>query len=92
MSKKTKQPSFEEAIELLEEITRQLERGDLSLEDSIAAYEKGMQLSKSCKQMLDRAERKLEYLAQQEDGSLVKKPIEPAEEQGESHNQSRLFQ
>lgn len=90
------QLSFEEAIEKLEEITRQLEGGALSLDQSIEAYETGMQLKKLCQTMLERAEKKLEYLERKSDGELERKPIDlDGEENGEARSQadqSRLFQ
>ena len=87
-----KEPSFEEAISQLETITRQLESGELSLDDSIKAYEKGMQLKKICQQMLDRAEGRLEYLAKQEDGSVEAGPIDLGNTSLDHADQSRLFQ
>lgn len=78
-SKKSKQISFEEALEELEEITRQLEGGALSLDESIKAYEQGMELKKICQDMLEHAERKLEFLEKQENGEIEKKPIEAGE-------------
>jgi len=91
------QLSFEEAIDQLEEITRKLEGGALSLDESIQAYETGMQLKKHCQTMLERAEKKLEYLERKSDGELERKAIETDEDDegdGErSHaDQSRLFQ
>lgn len=86
------EPSFEDAIAELESLTRQLESGELSLDHSIKAYEKGMQLKKICQQMLDKAEGRLEYLAKQEDGSLETHPIAMAESEIHQTDQSRLFQ
>ncbi|MCB1308316.1 MAG: exodeoxyribonuclease VII small subunit [Leptospiraceae bacterium] len=98
MAKKAKEPaksepSFEEAIDLLEQITRQLESGALTLDESIRAYEQGMELKKTCQKMLENARKKLEYLERKEDGSLERKDIEMDEdEEIESAGQSRLFQ
>ncbi|MCR9141104.1 MAG: exodeoxyribonuclease VII small subunit [bacterium] len=90
---------FEEAIEQLEEITRKLESGAMSLDESIKAYESGMELRKICTEMLSRAEKKLEYLERRSDGSLEKKPILSGESEVEnddadenSTDQTRLFQ
>ena len=74
MSKK-KEPGFEEALLELEEITRALESGELSLDDSIQSYEKGMELKKVCLDILKKAEKKLEYLEKNSEGSLEKKSI-----------------
>ncbi len=86
--------SFEEAIEELETITRQLESGSLSLDESIKAYEKGMQLRQVCREKLEQAEKKLEYLERRDDGSLDKQAID-TDEDGDDRDateQSRLFQ
>ena len=98
-SDKGKEPEigFEEAIELLEEITRKLESGAMSLDESIKAYEKGMELRRICSEMLSRAEKKLEYLERQADGSLEKKTIVSDGDAGDDSSpdstaQSRLFQ
>ena len=92
MAAKQKKPSFEEAIQQLEEITRQLEKGSLSLDHSIQAYEKGMQLSKLCSEMLKKAERKLESIEMNEKGELERKSIDLEEGEKGSVEQSRLFQ
>ena len=78
-TKKSKEISFEEALSDLEEITRQLEGGALSLDESIKAYEQGMELKKICQNMLEKAEQKLEFLEKQENGGIEKKPIETDE-------------
>ena len=66
-------PSFEESIKKLESIVDQLEKGDLSLEESLKLFEEGVGLSTACKQELDAAEGKVEMLIKQRDGSL--KPV-----------------
>ena len=80
MAKKKESISFEEALQQLEEITRNLESGELTLDDSIKAYEKGMELKKICTSILETAEKKLEYIKKQEDGSVSVEPI-PEKEQ-----------
>lgn len=76
-----KQISFEEALKELEEIAERLERGSLSLEDSIKAYERGMELKKICSDRLVDAEAKIEFLSKTPDGetskSTIKKKKEP---------------
>ncbi|MCE9599720.1 MAG: exodeoxyribonuclease VII small subunit [Spirochaetia bacterium] len=64
-----KKPGFEEALAELEELTRSLESGELTLDQSVEAYEKGMELKKQCYEMLASAEKKLEYL-EKKDGEL----------------------
>jgi exodeoxyribonuclease VII small subunit len=70
MAKAEKPKNFEDAIEELETILDQIERGEASLEDSITHYERGVSLVKHCQGVLDRAEKRIRELTQQEDGSL----------------------
>ena len=51
--------TLEEAFARLEEITRRLEDEKISLEDSFAQYQKGMQLLKYCNESIDRVEKKV---------------------------------
>jgi exodeoxyribonuclease VII small subunit len=53
---------FEAAIAELETIVRKLEEGDLALEQSLALYERGVQLSRFCHARLEDAERRIEVL------------------------------
>jgi exodeoxyribonuclease VII small subunit len=68
----SKQISFEEALDELEKIAEKLERGQLSLEESIKAYERGMELKKICTDRLKEAEGKIEFLSKNSEGKLVK--------------------
>jgi len=68
---------FEESLKQLETIVGQLEKGDLSLEDSIRLFEEGMGLSSVCKQELDAAEGKVQVLLKQRDGSMKPEPFPP---------------
>jgi exodeoxyribonuclease VII small subunit len=54
--------TFEQAFGQLEEVVRQLESGELSLEQSLALFEKGMRLAKLCEGKLDQAEQKVSQL------------------------------
>jgi len=54
--------TFEAAFAELEATVRRLESGDLSLDDSIALYERGMRLAKQCSQALDSAELRVQQL------------------------------
>lgn len=53
---------FEEALDKLEELTRKLESGQLSLDEALAAYEKGIQLRNQCTEYLAKAEKRLQVL------------------------------
>jgi exodeoxyribonuclease VII small subunit len=57
------QPTFEESLERLEQIVRQLEQGRLGLSESLDVYGQGIQHLKQCYQTLESAERKIELLA-----------------------------
>lgn len=67
--------SFEESLTKLEEIVARLERGDLSLEDSVRLFEEGTRLSADCRKQLDEAEGKVELLVKQRDGSMKREPF-----------------
>ena len=69
---------FEESLKKLETIVEQLEKGDLSLEDSLKLFEEGVSLSAACKKELDSAEGKVQMLIKQRDGSLKAEPFPPA--------------
>lgn len=60
---------FEEAMQELETITSKLEKGDLSLEESVSNFEEGMKLAKKCNDILEEAEKKIKVLVQK-DGNL----------------------
>jgi len=57
--------SFEQMMERLEALVSRLERGDLSLEESIQAYEEGTKLAKQCKAVLAEAEKRIQRLTQE---------------------------
>lgn len=59
--------NFEENIQGLEQIVQDLEKGDLNLEDSIKKFEKGIELSKKCNEILENAEKKITILIKKED-------------------------
>ncbi len=55
--------TFEQAFDEMEQIVRQLEDGNLSLDDSLALFERGQALSVRCQQLLENAELKVQQLA-----------------------------
>lgn len=67
---------FEKALGRLEEIVAELEKGELSLEDSVARFEEGVSLSRFCGDKLDEAERKVEMLVRDGRGELTTVPLE----------------
>lgn len=71
---------FETALKKLEDIVRRLEGGSLSLDESLKAFEDGVRHASFCSRKLDEAERKVEVLLKQRDGSYSREPFH-AEEQ-----------
>ena len=69
---KPETPDFETAMRDLEELVERLEHGDLPLEESLAAFERGVMLTRACQSALKEAEQKVEI--------LLKKAGEPAVE------------
>ncbi len=70
---------FEKSLAALEELVRELEAGDKSLEESLALFEKGVSLSKDLTARLEDAKTKVEALSV-EGGRLSKKPFAPRED------------
>lgn len=63
--------NFEKSIEELENIVQQLETGELTLEESLKLFQKGVELSKNCSKMLDEAEQKVKILIKEKDGEVT---------------------
>jgi exodeoxyribonuclease VII small subunit len=59
--------SFEQAIEQLTDIVEKIEQGDVSLQDSLGQYERGMDLIKHCRDVLQKAEKRIEKIAKEPD-------------------------
>ena len=62
-AKKRKELSFEEALDELEGLVETMEKGELSLEDSLKSFERGVELTRTCQQALKSAEQKVEILS-----------------------------
>lgn len=62
---------FEGSLDALENIVVQLEKGDMKLEDALKAFEKGVGLTRVCRQILDQAEQKIEKLSSSSEGDRV---------------------
>ncbi len=65
--------TFEIASARLEEIVRMLEKGNLSLDDSLSLYEEGVSLVRFCNSALENAERKIKVLSKNENGEMTEK-------------------
>ncbi len=61
--KKTSTPSFEEALSELESLVETMEQGDLTLEESLQSFERGVELTRACQRALKSAEQKVEILS-----------------------------
>ncbi|MBM4204277.1 MAG: exodeoxyribonuclease VII small subunit [Gammaproteobacteria bacterium] len=68
MSENTPTPEFESTLAELEALVQRLERGDLSLDESLKAYERAVALSRACQQSLQASELRVKKLTQ--DGVL----------------------
>jgi exodeoxyribonuclease VII small subunit len=68
--------TFEQGFEQLQALVRQLESGELSLEDSLKAFERGVKLTRLCQERLGAAEQRIELLTQvNADGSVQTQPF-----------------
>ena len=65
--------NFEKAMERLEQITQELLREGITLEESLALYEEGVALARVCNKKLDETERKIKILQISEDGEIDEK-------------------
>jgi exodeoxyribonuclease VII small subunit len=72
---------FEAALARLEELVKELEQGDLPLEQSLKLFEEGVKLSRICNRRLEDAERRVEILLKDEAGNVVAQPFSEEEEQ-----------
>lgn len=79
MSDDLKNLKFEEALAELERIVRDLESGEIELEESLSRYERGVALMRRCYAQLQKAEKRiLKLTGQTEDGEAILKPFDHA--------------
>ena len=71
--------TFEASMQRLDEIVKQLEKGDVPLDASLALFEEGSHLLAACNEMLDTAEQKVVQLKKGNDGAPVELPFETEE-------------
>ncbi len=72
---------FEMAIKRLEEITQILERGDLTLEESLSLFEEGIKLTNKCSKLLDEAEGKIKIMIRDLNGKISFKDFDGGNEE-----------
>ncbi len=65
----TESMNFEQSLRRLDEIVRQMERGDVPLQEALKLFEEGTTLVTSCNKLLDEAELKVVQLTKGEDGT-----------------------
>ena len=68
--------TFEEAIKELEKIVNELEVEKLTLDESVKKFEKGMELSKYCNELLEKAEKDISILIEQSNGEIKSEPFQ----------------
>ena len=68
--------TFEDALGELETLLREIEAGDVGLEQTLAKYERGNALIKHCRRVLNAAEKQIEELGRTDDGGLQATPAE----------------
>lgn len=74
MPRKKKEPDFEQSLGDLERLVAQMEQGDMSLEESLEAFEQGVRLTRECQQRLAQAEQRVQVLMEQ-NGEVVAEPL-----------------
>ena len=78
--KNEKKPSFEESLQRLELIVRELEQGECPLSRSLELYTEGTEIVRHCSALLEEAEQAVSYLQKGENGAPVELPFETEEE------------
>jgi exodeoxyribonuclease VII small subunit len=77
--KPAKKEKFEDHLRQVEETVKALEGGKLGLEESIEKYEAGIKALRQCYLILEQAEKKIQLLVKEKDGSLTPRDFEPAQ-------------
>lgn len=71
---------FEKSLNELEALVRDLEQGDLPLEKSLSAFERGVRLTRECQQALRQAEQRVEQLVKADGDEMVTQPFKMDDE------------
>ena len=79
--KPLKKEKFEDHLRQVEETVKSLEGGKLGLEESIEKYETGIKALRQCYAILEQAEKKIQMLVKEKDGTLSAKDFDPAGEE-----------
>ena len=76
--------SFEQALEQLEDSAARLEQGELSLEDALQIFERGVAASRACARYLDQARKRVQVLQEDEQGNFSLEFLDGDEEPEDS--------
>ncbi len=78
--------TFEDRLTALEVVVERLERGELTLEDSVRLFEEGVNLSSACKLELEKAEGRIQVLVESQHGGMQAAEMELEDEEGDDPN------
>jgi exodeoxyribonuclease VII small subunit len=76
VARKKQAVEFEAALKELEGLVERMEEGELSLEESLKTYERGIELSRACQKSLDAAEQRIQILTEK-DGDVETRSFHP---------------
>jgi exodeoxyribonuclease VII small subunit len=77
-----KTPDFEQALAALEALVEKMEEGDLSLEESLSAFEQGVKLTQDCQRALGEAQQRVQVLMQQDGATRLVPFADSGDNQG----------
>lgn len=75
MATRKKTPDFEDSLSELEALVEALEEGNLSLDESLKSFERGIKITRECQQALKMAEQRVSVLTRNLDGDLLETPL-----------------
>lgn len=81
MADEEKEKSFEACLAALEQVVDRIETGELSLEESLSTFERGVRLVRSCNEKLTAVEKRIELLTRDPDGKLQLSLLEDLEKE-----------
>lgn len=76
MPRKKNELDFEQSLKALETLVQQMEQGELTLQQSLEAFEEGVKLTRACQQQLETAEQRVQILVEK-NGEISATPLDP---------------
>lgn len=76
MPRKKTELDFEQSLKALETLVQQMEQGELTLQQSLEAFEEGVKLTRACQQQLETAEQRVQILVEK-NGEVTATPLDP---------------